>query len=362
VGDLKGKKVRVLVVDDSAFYRQSMTSMLSSAPQVEIIGTARDGADAIMLVTKHRPDVITLDLEMPNVNGFVFLRWLMENTPTPVIVVSSQSDQASVFKALELGAVDFLAKPTPRASWRIMEIRDELIAKVRAVAFVPIDRLISKAVSTHGPSVSFKMSDLKVVNRADTIQLVAIGASTGGPTAVQSIIGGLPEDFPVPVVVTQHMPPGFTQYFAERLDKLSQVTVREAHHGDWMESGTVYICPGGFHMTFKHAEQGILIQLHEKQESDRYVPSVDRMFSSATEVYGGQVLGVILTGMGNDGRIGMRKIKEAGGQTLAESEETAVVFGMPKEAIAEGVVDQILPLPQIPAEIVKRIWFQPGGG
>jgi two-component system chemotaxis response regulator CheB len=352
---ISDKKIRVLIVDDSAFYRQTLSTMLSSVSQIEIVGTARDGADAIMMMTKHHPDVITLDLEMPKVDGFVFLRWLMKNSPVPVVVVSSQSDQASVFKALELGAVDFIAKPTQQASWQILEIREELISKITAVSFVPIERLVARA-SLQKQSIGKPMPPAqKDVKKILDIQLVAIGASTGGPTAVQAITAQLPEDFPVPVTVSQHMPPGFTQYFAERLNKLSQVTVLEAHHGDLLKQGQVYICPGGYHMTFLKSREDIRIQLNPKQEADRYVPSVDQMFLSASEVYPGHVLGIILTGMGNDGRLGMRRIKEGGGQTIAESEETAVVFGMPKEAIAEGVVDKVLPLPQICQEVVRRV-------
>jgi two-component system chemotaxis response regulator CheB len=352
---MRDKKIQVLIVDDSAFYRQTLSTMLSSVSQVEIVGTARDGADAIMMVTKHRPDVITLDLEMPKVDGFVFLRWLMKNSPVPVVVVSSQSDQANVFKALELGAVDFITKPTQQASWQILEIREELISKIMTVSSVPIERLISRASLSKESAERPAYPIRKEVKKIEGIQLVAIGASTGGPTAVQAIVTHLPEDFPVPVTVSQHMPPGFTHYFAERLDKLSHMTVREAHHGDKLGQGQVYICPGGYHMTFLKGKEDIRIQLNPKQEIDRYVPSVDQMFLSASDAYSGRVLGVILTGMGNDGRIGIRKIKEEGGQTIAESEETAVVFGMPKEAISEGVVDKVLPISQICQEIVRRV-------
>lgn len=353
--NISDKKIQVLIVDDSAFYRQALTTMLSSAPQIEIVGTARDGADAIMMVTKHHPDVITLDLEMPKVDGFVFLRWLMKNSPIPIVVVSSQSDQANVFKALELGAVDFIEKPTPQASWEILGIREDLVSKIMAVSSVPLERLISRA-DLHKEVMDVSVSPTRSeVMKSASIQLVAIGSSTGGPTAVQSIVAQLPKDFPAPITVSQHMPSGFTQYFAERLNKISHVEVREAQDGDLISRGEVYICPGGYHMVFLRAKEGVRIQLNPKQNADRYVPSVDQMFLSACDVYSGQVLGVILTGMGNDGKIGMRKIKERGGQTIAESEETAVIFGMPKEAIAEGVVDKVLPLPQICKEIVKRV-------
>ena len=349
------RPIRVLIIEDSAFYRQALTKMLSSVHRIEIIGTAIDGADAIMQVTKQRPDVITLDLEMPRVDGFVFLRWLMKNLPTPVVVVSSQSDQASVFMALELGAVDFLAKPAPLSTSQIMEMRDELIAKIITVSCIPIERL-NPGILSYEEGLSLPVLPLRRQGRIfKEIELVAIGASTGGPTAIQSIVVQLPKGFPLPVAVTQHMPPGFTQYFAERLNKLSHIPVCEARLGDLLEKGRVYICPGGYHMVFQRSREEVRIQLNEKRDADRYVPSVDQMFSSACEIYPGRVLGIILTGMGNDGKIGMRKIKEGGGQTLAESEQTAVVYGMPKEVIEDGVVDKVLPLSHIAREIIRSI-------
>jgi two-component system, chemotaxis family, protein-glutamate methylesterase/glutaminase len=351
------KKVRVLIVEDSAFYRQALSAMLSTVDQIEIIGTARDGADAIMKVTRDHPDVITLDLEMPKVDGFVFLRWLVKHAPTAVLVVSSQSDQANVFKALELGALDFLAKPNPRATREIMEMKDELISKITAISSIPKDRLQLKATGAinRGHPRSFFVG--KKRKSAKQIDLVAIGASTGGPSAVQSVVSYLPQEFPAAVTVAQHMPPGFTHHFAERLNKISPVPVSEARQGDVLETGRVYICPGGYHMTFERKRNGVYIHLEMKRDSDYFVPSVDKLFSSASDIYPGRVLGVILTGMGYDGKIGMRKIKKDGGQTIAESEETAVVFGMPKEAIEEGVVDKILPLSEICGEIVRRTSF-----
>ncbi|MBI5042741.1 MAG: chemotaxis response regulator protein-glutamate methylesterase [Nitrospirae bacterium] len=356
------KKIRVLVVDDSAFNRQSIAAMLLSSPNIEVVDTVADGREAIRSVAIHKPDVITLDLEMPNMDGFTFLRWLMANTPTPVLVISSQSDTKSVFTALDLGAVDFLAKPTKKISNEIHNIKDDLLKKVEIIAGLPIEKIMSrvKIISDekrHEKDVSKQVSEEKASQKiiaSSDIDLVAIGSSTGGPPALQSIISILPESFPAAVAVSQHMPPGFTRYFAERMDKNAKVEVKEAEEGDLVNKGRVLISPGGYHMTFKRKDDSIKVNLKKRTVSDLYTPSVDIMMASASEVFGKRVLGIILTGMGNDGKKGMREIKNKNGQTIAESEETAVVFGMPGEAIKDGSIDMVLPLPKIAGEIIRR--------
>ncbi len=352
------KKIRVLVVDDSAFNRQSIAAMLNASPDIEVVDAVADGREAIRSVAVHKPDVITLDLEMPNMDGFTFLRWLMANTPTPVLVISSQSDTKSVFTALDLGAVDFLAKPTKKISNEIYNIKDDLLKKVEIIAGLPIEKMMSRVKAiTEERKPEKHASEEKAAHKAITssnIDLVAIGSSTGGPPALQSIISILPEKFPAAVAVSQHMPPGFTRYFAERMDKNSKVEVKEAEEGDLVSKGRVFISPGGYHMTFKRKGDSIKVNLKKRSVSDLYTPSVDVMMASASEVFGNRVLGVILTGMGNDGKIGMREIKNKKGQTIAESEETAVVFGMPGEAIKDGSIDIVLPLPKIAGEIIRR--------
>jgi two-component system chemotaxis response regulator CheB len=296
--------------------------------------------------------VITLDLEMPTMDGFTFLRWLMTNMPLPVVVISSRSENTNVFKALEWGAVDFIAKPTQRASLEIMTLRTELVSKVEAAATVSTEKIRQKhkTVST-GAAVPAIPSGGRDTGR---VQVVAIGASTGGPPAIQTIITKLPKDFPAAVIVAQHMPPGFTLYFAERLGKFALLPVKEGADSEPLEPGKVYISPGGYHMELHPTRNGVQIGLKPRSDSDKYAPSVDRMMIAAAETYGAKVLGILLTGMGSDGKLGMKTIKEKGGMTIAEAEETCVVFGMPKEAIGIGVVDKILPLDQIALETVRR--------
>jgi two-component system chemotaxis response regulator CheB len=276
----------------------------------------------------------------------------MTNMPLPVVVISSRSESNNVFKALEWGAVDFISKPTQRASLEIMKLRVELVSKVEAAATVSAEkiRMKHKAASTEA-AVPPMPSGGRDTGR---VQVVAIGASTGGPPAIQSIITKLPKDFPAAVIVAQHMPPGFTLYFAERLGKFALLPVKEAANSERLEPGKVYISPGGYHMELQSTPNGVLIGLKPKSDSDKYAPSVDRMMIPAAEIYGDKVLGILLTGMGSDGKLGMKSIKEKGGMTIAEAEETCVVFGMPKEAIGMGVVDKILPLDQIPIEVVRR--------
>jgi len=345
-------RIKVLIVDDSAFYRQTLMGILKSSPHLDVIGAVPNGSEAIRFVSRSKPDVITLDLEMPTMDGFTFLRWLMTNMPLPVVVISSRSENNNVFKALEWGAVDFIAKPTQRASMEIMTLRTELVSKVEAAATVSIEkiRLKHKTAST-GAAVPAIPSGGRNTGR---VQVVAIGASTGGPPAIQSIITKLPKDFPAAVIVAQHMPPGFTLYFAERLGKFAQLPVKEAADSEKLELGKVYISPGGYHMELHPARNGVQIALKPRSDSDKYAPSVDRMMITAAETYGDKVLGILLTGMGSDGKLGMKTIKENGGMTIAEAEETCVVFGMPKEAIGIGVIDKILPLEQIPLETVRR--------
>ena len=350
------RKIKVLVVDDSAFYRQTLSEMLKRSSKIDVIGVISDGTDTIRFLSKNKPDVIVLDLEMPAMDGFTFLRWLMSNNPLPVLVVSAHSEKSNVFKALELGAIDFLAKPTQRASFEILKIQKELIAKVELAATIPVEKLYVQARrSADSLSIVTESKQLSEFHGSrDLVKVVTIGASTGGPPAVQSIITRLPNNLSATVAIAQHMPPGFTQYFAERLNKVSELPVREAKHGEIVQSGTVYVAPGGHHMAFEKKADDIRFSIKTRTEADKYTPSVDILMKSAAQIYGNKTLGVLLTGMGQDGKKGMRLIKEKGGATLAEAEETAVVFGMPKEAILEGVVDKILPLYSIPEEIIRR--------
>ena len=357
------KEIRVLVVDDSPYNRQTIIKMLQHTASIKVVGIASDGKEAISKVIKLRPDVLTLDLEMPTMDGFTFLRWIMKEAPVPIIIVSARSDDRSVFKALELGAVDFIVKPTAKASPELMRIRDELIAKVSAVAHLEMAKMKAN-LELLTDTTDRKMEDvaegLIKIEQPKRVELIAIGASTGGPPAIQAILLRLPSNLPAGVIISQHMPEGFTKHFAERLDKISPLPVKEAEDGEVLESGRVLIAPGGYHMTLEQKVKEVRTALKRRNLSDKYVPSVDIMMQSAAEVYGRKVLGVILTGMGKDGKDGMKTIKAHRGQTIVESEETSVVFGMPQEVIEAGVADKILPLKEIPEEIIKRCMIDEG--
>jgi len=344
------KIIKVLVVDDSAYNRITITDMLESSPLIKVVGVAMDGEDAIKKAINLRPDIITLDLEMPRMDGFTFLRIMTSRFPTPTIVVSSRSEDQNVFKALELGAVDFIAKPTHHVSKELLKIRDELLFKVGMAGQVSIDRIKTTLV----PAAVNKAPVKKTAPVVCPIEfpLVVIGASTGGPPALQTILSMLPPDIPSAIAISQHMPPGFTKTFADRLGKLSQFEVKEAVNGDIVRPGVVLISPGGFNLTFLKKGSSVSTRLVPGMETDRYVPSINRMFASASELFGERTVGVVLTGMGNDGKEGIMHIKNAGGKTIAESEDTSVIFGMPKEAISTGMVDMVLPLQGIADGIV----------
>ena len=348
-------KIKALVVDDSAYNRTVITRMLTSDEEIEVIGSATDGVDAIAKTLRLQPDVITLDLEMPNMDGFTFLRWLMKECPTPVLVLSSRSDSRSVFRAMELGAVDFLAKPEARMSKSIESIRDELVSKVHAVLNLEMDKVKSTIALNSRERVTFpaRKEDDERVERSP-IEMVAIASSTGGPPAIQAILTSLPPDFGAAIVISQHMPPGFTKSFAERLNKLTSLMVSEASAGDRIGPGTVLIAPGGHHLIVKKDRTGFIAELVARGPEDKYVPSADRMMVSIAEACGPAALGVVLTGMGRDGVEGVNAIKRKRGQCLAESEESAVIFGMPREAIRTGAVDKVLPLSKMAEEIIER--------
>ena len=336
--------VRALVIDDSAYNRVTLTRMLETDPRIRVVATAVNGEDGIKQVMKHRPDAITLDLEMPIMDGFAFLRWLMVNLPTPVITVSSRSSDRSVFKALELGAMDFIAKPGGRVSPRLEEIQRDLVAKVLQIADLRLENLRPRMEqepieAAKGPAVSV----------TSPVDLVAIGCSTGGPPALQHLFQSLPR-MAVPFVVAQHMPSTFTRHFAERVNKLCAYDVREASDGEILVPGTVYIAPGGMQSEVRRIAEGLQIRVFH---AGMNAPSVDRLFRSASEACRERLVALIMTGMGDDGAESMRVVRERGGRTMAESSESAIIFGMPAEAIRTGAVDDVLPLSQIPAAIRK---------
>ena len=338
--------MRVLVVDDSAYNRVTLTRMLTANAAIEVAGAAVNGEDAIKQVMKLAPDVITLDLEMPGMDGFTFLRWLMQNRPLPVIIVSSRASDRSVFKALELGAIDFVVKPGGAVSPRLPEIERELVAKVHAAAGARLENLKRERGRPRPQSAVPSV-------RSGPFDLIAIGCSTGGPSTLQHLLEALPV-LPVSIVVAQHMPATFTTLFAERIDKSIGYEAREGQDGDILAPGRVYIAPGGKQTEIERDDGGLRLKVVTAAASDHVAPSVDRLMTTASTSAGERMIGVILTGMGDDGSRGIRAVRDRGGRTIAESADTAIIFGMPNQAIKTGAVEFVLPLDEI-ARAIERL-------
>jgi two-component system chemotaxis response regulator CheB len=342
-------KLKVLIVDDSAFSRQTIKMMLEKSPEIEVVGIAFDGKDGINKILKLKPDAVSLDIEMPEMSGFALLQWIMKENPIPVIVVSAHRDDATVFKALELGAVDFISKPTGMASRELENIEEDVLKKFSSLSFLRMEKIKNNISLLERSKIEENYCKIKT----SKVEVIAIGASTGGPTALQSIITQLPADLPASVMISQHMPAGFTKQFTERMNKLSAIEVSEAVDGEPLMRGHVYVCPGDHHFMLHKSWSKTLVHLKKASPGDHYVPSIDTMMKSAAKHFGPKVMGIILTGMGNDGKAGMREIKSAGGITIAESEETSVIYGMPREVVISGSADKILRLENIPEEIIS---------
>ena len=340
------RELRVLVVDDSAFNRKRIAEILSTIEGVTVVGKAADGEEALRLVGELSPDLVTLDLEMPRMDGFSFLRFVMAKRPVPVIVVSSHAAKQDVFRALELGALDFVAKPSAAPGERLNEIRDELIAKVEMVQRLRPsvrDEGARRTVSTMLRTAP--KDDTRPLPRMDAPKkVVVIVASTGGPSALVELFSTFRSDMPFAVLVVQHMPPRFTRTFAERLDRLGGLRVSEAVDGDRLRAGRALVCPGGLCADVVAAPDGLAVRVAPPGPDDRYVPSGDRALASAAAAAGARVLGVVLTGMGDDGAAGVAAVKAAGGALLAQDPEDALLDGMPQKALATGHVELALPL------------------
>lgn len=349
--------LRVLVVDDSAYNRKNITEILEGSGEIEVVGRAGDGEEALRLALQLKPDAITLDLEMPRMDGFTFLRILMSKQPTPVIVISSYSQKENVFKALELGAIDFVAKPD-RQFQPDPAIRKEIVQKVVLVRFLkppsPVPVKPSSArqsaadlVRTSDRPSRISQVDLQGARSRELVRhVVAIASSTGGPTALIDLFSKLPERFPGGLLIAQHMPDKFTRTFAERLDKKGPLRVTEAVDGELMLPRHGYVCPGGMCLeAHSGAAPGeIRLRVGPPLPADRYIPSADRLMRTVAAVAGTRAIGIVLTGMGDDGTTGARAIRAAGGTVIAESEETAVVYGMPAAAVRSGSVNESLSL------------------
>ncbi|MBZ5719408.1 MAG: chemotaxis response regulator protein-glutamate methylesterase [Acidobacteriia bacterium] len=331
--------VRVLVVDDSALMRKLIPQILQTDSSIQVVGTAMDGNFGLRKIEELRPQVVTLDLEMPGMNGIDTLKEIMRRSRVPVIVVSSHSTEgASVtLKALGLGAFDFVAKPHD-VSARMPEIASELIAKIKAAAQ-------SRGVKVQPiPGVSRRAEKVSTDAKKQPSRVVAIGVSTGGPHALQFVLSQLPADFPGTIVVVQHMPEGFTEMFARRLDEICAIAVKEAQSGDLLLAGRALICPGSRHIKVKRLPLGDVAVLTDEPRVNGHRPSVDVLFKTAAEEFGANSLAVLMTGMGEDGAQGMGAVKAAGGMTIAQSEDSCVVFGMPKAAIERGFAVRVVGL------------------
>ncbi len=352
---IRDRTVNVLIVDDSAFMRNAISSMISSDPEINVIGIARDGIEAVEKVASLKPDIVTLDIEMPRMNGLEALKRIMAENPVPILMVSSlTSDGAkATLEALEHGAVDFIPKNLSDLSINIVKIKQMLIDKIKSIGRKGLGIVARQKVRAAKPLNMPKPTEYTSHRKTG---IVAIGTSTGGPKALQLVISRIPKDFPVPILIAQHMPPAFTGPFAERLNQLSEINVKEAEHGEIIEKGTAYIAPGSGHMGIKR-KKITETRIEISGPSDKYIykPSVDVLLLSTVEVYSGQVLGIVLTGLGNDGEKGMREIKNKGGRTIVESKESCVVYGMPKAVVEAGVADKIVPLDEVPGEIINSV-------
>ncbi len=340
--------IRVLVVDDSAFMRHTITKYLDADPDITVVGKARDGMDALAKIPSLLPDVITLDVEMPVMDGLTTLRRIMDTCPRPVIMVSSltQRGARTTVQALMRGAVDFVTKPTAKTDTG--QVMADLMVKVKVAAGMRPDTS-QPALTT--PSVpTTRKSTIRRIQSGDP--LVVIGASTGGPRALHQVAHDLPADLPAAVVVVQHMPSGFTQSLAQRLNEASPLVVQEASDGDRLARGLALLTPGDYHLRLRDSRQ---VMLDQGERRNHVRPAVDVTMESASEHFGASVIGVILTGMGSDGKDGAASIKAAGGKVIAEHESTSVVYGMPRSVVEAGLADKVVPLEEIASAIVEMV-------
>jgi len=335
------QQIKVLVVDDSALMRKLIPRILERDSSISVVGTAMDGTFALRKIEELKPDVITLDLEMPRMDGLETLRQITKKNQVPVIVVSSHTTEgaASTFKALSTGAIDFVAKPKDVLSSQMDEIAAELISKIKAAAGI---KMVSRKHEME--FVPLRARKPKPQRHDSPSRVVVIGISTGGPNALQYMLSQLPSSFPGAIVVVQHMPEGFTELFARRLDECCAVEVKEAQSGDVLVAGRVLICPGNRHIKVRRMPLGDIVVLSDEPRVNGHRPSADVLFRSAANEFGRECIALLMTGMGEDGAEGMGAIKQVGGMTVAQNEDSCVVFGMPKAAIERGYVTRIVPL------------------
>lgn len=351
-------KVRVLVVDDSAFMRTALSRMIESDGELQVIACANDGKHALELIEQVDPDVVTMDIEMPRMNGLEALKRIMSTAPRPVIMISSLTQEGAMmtFEALDCGAFDYIPKQLSYVSLDIVKIREDLVDKIKAAATHRGKLGEKKSISRTAPRSSFANGNTSATGLFPIPSAICIGTSTGGPKALQQILPLLPPDLPAGIVIVQHMPPGFTGPFAARLNGLCRINVKEAEPDDLVESGSVLIAPAGWHATlYRRTHSRHAIRLSKAPSGTLHMPSVDVLMLSAAEVLRSLAMGVILTGMGNDGEAGIKAIHDAGGRTIGQDEATCIVYGMPRACALAGTLSKVSPLLKIPEEIVAAV-------
>lgn len=353
-------KIKVLVVDDSALIRRLFSDMLNSDPDIEVIDTANDPIEARSKIKQHNPDVITLDIEMPKMDGITFLEKLMRLHPLPVVMISSHTQKGAecVMRSLQIGAVDFMPKPVSHEDDSLRVYASNLINKVRAASKANVAKHLEINSHNHSSPTdsgllhASKPSSPELLDCKTNIQLVAIGSSTGGTEAVAEVLKSIPSDFP-PIVITQHIPSKFSKAFAERLNRNCAGTILEAQDGDEIKPGHVYIAPGGMQMEVVKYKYNLMCKVYEGEKVNRHCPSVEVLFNSVAKVVGKKVISVMLTGMGDDGSASMKNIQDRGGITIAQDEKSSVVWGMPGAAVKLGYVDRIVSLNNIAPELIN---------
>ena len=358
-------QVKVLVVDDSRFYRKRLCEILNNDERIRVVDTAENGSEAVAKVLDLKPDVITMDIEMPVMDGISAVREIMKTRPTPVLMLSSLTSEGAkaTLDALDAGAVDFLLKRLDKLSYRNADFAGEICNKILVLGSRAAFFSKQVLVKDHpAPIRTPRLDTTKAarylhddVQSASKYRIVVIGASTGGPVAVQSIVAALPGDFSAPVLVVQHMPAAFTGLFARRLDSSSNLTIKEAEDGDVLEVGHAYVAPGGRQLYLEERGAKSIIRIRDSLEKEQYKPSVDITYKSVSELFGKYALAIILTGMGSDGRGGATHLKKRGSTVWAQNEATSVVFGMPQAVIDAGLADRILPITEIARQLVLEV-------
>jgi Chemotaxis response regulator containing a CheY-like receiver domain and a methylesterase domain len=348
----KGRPVRVLVVDDSAFARKVVREIFENDDRVQVVGTARDGEEALEQTAALEPDLVISDLRMPNMSGVDFVRRQMAVKPLPILILSSASqDEIEVVEALNAGAIDVVQKPTALATDDLKGVRDVLIEKVRGALSVPVQNLVRELTPVVAP-----METVARVGRATKVDIVVIGISTGGPQALRRLVPLFPANFPVPIAIVLHMPVGYTALYAEKLNEICSLTVKEAAEGDVLRPGLVLIAQAGRHLVFRRTASGEVVAQVTLQPLDKiHRPSADVLFRSAAETFGERVLAVVMTGMGDDGKEGSAWVKAKGGQVIAEAEKSCVIYGMPRAVVEAGLSDVVVPLDDMARTITQGV-------